>query len=101
MEENFISGFGHFDLDLTAIAAEIKALNPALLATLGNSLTLPAVLSLPETGSLLIEHQREGRALALEVMAQRAHLSSAERLLVELAAFFGLRPDTEMTEADA
>ena len=38
---------------------------------------------------------------ALEVIAQRAELSSAERLLVELAALFGLRSDQEMTEADA
>ena len=40
-------------------------------------------------------------ALAREIMAQRASLSSAERLLVELAALFGLGPDQEMTEADA
>ena len=40
-------------------------------------------------------------AQALEVMAQRAEFSSAERLLVELAAFFGLSPKQEMTEADA
>ena len=40
-------------------------------------------------------------ALAFEVMAQRAELGSAERLLVELAAFFGLRPESEQTEADA
>jgi glycerophosphoryl diester phosphodiesterase len=40
-------------------------------------------------------------AQALEVMAQRAELSSPERLLVELAALFGLSSDKEMTEADA
>jgi glycerophosphoryl diester phosphodiesterase len=40
-------------------------------------------------------------ALALDVMAQRAELSSAERMLVELAAFFGIQPDAELTEADA
>ena len=37
-------------------------------------------------------------SLALEVMAQRAELSSAERMLVELAAFFGIQSETELTE---
>lgn len=40
-------------------------------------------------------------ALAREVMAQRAELSSAERLLVELAVLFGLSPEIEMSEDDA
>jgi glycerophosphoryl diester phosphodiesterase len=40
-------------------------------------------------------------ALAREVMAERAELSSAERLLVELAVLFGRNPEIEMREADA
>ena len=40
-------------------------------------------------------------ALARQVMTQRAELSSGERLLVELAALFGLSPEKEMSEADA
>jgi glycerophosphoryl diester phosphodiesterase len=39
--------------------------------------------------------------LAREVIAQRAEMSSAERLLVELAALFGLTSDETLTEADA
>jgi len=40
-------------------------------------------------------------ALARQVLAQRAELSSVERLLVELAALFGLSADLNLTEADA
>ena len=40
-------------------------------------------------------------ALAREVLAQRAEMSSVERLLVELAALFGISGGGELTEADA
>jgi glycerophosphoryl diester phosphodiesterase len=40
-------------------------------------------------------------ALAREVLAQRAQMSSVERLLVEIAALFGMSTDRELTEADA
>ncbi len=40
-------------------------------------------------------------ALALQVMALREELNSAERLLVELAALFGMSPAAEVSEADA
>ena len=40
-------------------------------------------------------------ALAREVLAQRAEMSSVERLLVEIAALFGMSADRELTEADA
>lgn len=40
-------------------------------------------------------------ALAREVLAQRAQLSSVERLLVEIAALFGMSADGDLTEADA
>ena len=40
-------------------------------------------------------------ALAREVLAKRAEMSSVERLLVELAALFGVSGGGELTEADA